>query len=496
MVNCYVLGMSNKHKLKYIGLIGVWLVAVLTIGCKKDDGISVPLNSEVNEFVWQGLRTYYLWKSDVPDLGDDRFGSFDELHEFLNQFSTPEFLFDHFKHSRDRFSIIVSDYVLLENSLQGVSRSFGFEFELLVVKNTSNVFGYVEYILPDSPAELAGLKRGDVFHAVNGVELSEDNFAELLYSTESITMSLGDFISITEGVVSNGQRISMSKVDLSENPVFLTKTFDVAGQKVGYLVYNQFIGTFHSELNAAIGQLNAEGVNEMILDLRYNSGGLTTTSQILASMLYSSARVSDVFGSIRYNELLSDFNRELNFYESVPILNKDNETIGEETMNRLDLNRLFILTGDATASASELVISALQPYMDVIVIGNQTVGKNVGSTIVYDSPDFSKNNRNPTHRYVMLPIISELSNAADADYSSGLVPAVLVDEKDLIASLKPLGDVEEALLVEAFGIISQSGRTESPKLPDLERIHNSRSNRLFSANIVDRLAKSELILND
>ncbi len=470
------------------------LVVLIVTGCKKDD-TNIPLNSEVNEFIWQGLRTYYLWQEEIPDLADDRFETFDELHAFLNQFGEPELLFDHFLYSDDRFSWIVDDYVALDNSLQGVSESsFGYEFNLVRIGNTTDLFGYVEYVLPNSPAQDAGLKRGDVFHAINGIGLTQFNFQELVTGLERQILSLGEFVSVNEEIIDSGQRVDMSAVEISENPVFLTKTFDVGDVKVGYLVYNQFINSFHSELNTAFGQLESEGVSEMILDLRYNAGGSITTARLLASMLYNDATEETILGSIIYNSRLADFNSDLTFLEVVPIFNTDGDQVGEEAMNRLNLNRLFILTTGSTASASELVITGLQPYMNITLIGETTVGKNVGSVTLYDSPEegyVSKVGINPNHTYAMQPIISQLANSVGfTDYVDGIDPNVEISELAYLRELKPLGDSNEPLLAEALGIISGVGRSAPRHISGIQKVYNSRDNRPFSRAVID--SKTEL----
>lgn len=473
-----------------------WILAIpliVIIGCSKDDGINVELNSEINEFIWQGLRTYYLWQEEVPDLTDDRFETFDQLHTFLNRFSTPELLFNHFLHQDDRFSWIVSDFEELDKALQGISRSFGYEYNLVRIGSTNNIFGYVQYVLTNSPAETAGLKRGDVFHSVNGIRLTQANFNDLLFA-ESQVLGLGNFLSINETVQDNGKTISMSSVEISENPVFLTKTFEVNETKVGYLVYNRFINSFHGELNAAIGQLKSEGVSEMVLDLRYNPGGSINTARLLSSMLYDDATSETVLGSIIYNSRLSEFNSDLTFMEVVKLFDRDGNEIGEEAINRLDLNRLFILTGGATASASELVIAGLQPYLDLTLIGTTTVGKNVGSVTLYDSPDegyLSKTGINPNHTYAMQPIISQLANSVGfTDYVDGIQANVEISELQHIGNLKPLGDETEPLLAEALSIVSGTGRSIVKEKLNLTSVYNSHENRAYSRAIID--SKSEI----
>ena len=275
----------GDRRMKVLCNVLTLLFILLTVGsCKKDDEINVPLNSEINEFVWQGMKTYYFWQSEIPDLSDDKFTTFNELHIFLNGYNTPALLFKHLLFEDDRFSWIVDDYEELDHSFQGISNSFGYEFGLVKIGSTENIVGYVEYVIEGSPAHKAGLIRGDIFYAVDGNELNESNFRDLLFEQDTYTLSLGNFVSIEEGVESNGKSVSMTAIRLTENPILLTKIFNLDGVKVGYLVYNQFINTFHSELNVAFAHLKQEGVTEMILDLRYNPGGSVLTSQMLASM--------------------------------------------------------------------------------------------------------------------------------------------------------------------------------------------------------------------
>ena len=463
-------------------------ILILFNSCKKDDGINVPLNSEVNEFIWQGLRTYYLWKEEVPDLEDDRFDTFDELHTFLNQYNSPDDLFEHFLWPNDRFSWIVDNYQELDDALQGKTDSHGYKYNLVRFGNSERIFGYVEYVIPNTSASSNGLQRGDVFYAVNGIELTDTNFRDLLNQV-SVTLSLGNYNTESKEVVPSGERITMTLTEVDENPVFLTKTFDVQGNKVGYLVYNQFINTYHSELNAAFSEFLSEGVTEMILDLRYNPGGSVTTSRVLASMLYGEADASTVFGRIEYNEALSSFDSDINFLEEVPLLNAEGDIIGEEAMNRLNISRVFILTTGGTASASEMIIAGLRPYIDVTVVGDTTVGKNVGSITLYDSPDsgyLTKNGINESHTYGMQPIVSRISNSVGfGEYVDGLVPNVLIEEFELVENLVELGDENEPLLATALELISGSGRIASSKESGLKQVYSPRLNQPYSQIIID-----------
>lgn len=428
---------------------------------------TVILDRVQDEFVWQAMNLNYFWQEDVPNLSDGKFANYDELHAFLNGYPSSEELFDDLLSNEDRFSKIVDDYIALEQSFQGISKSFGYDFRLLKVSEGSNdLFGFVKYVVPGGPADLAGLTRGVLFNKVNGVDITVDNYREALFESNSYDLTLAELKN--EQVVSTSESLSLVSIELAENPIHLSKVIDAGGVKVGYLVYNQFVNNnqSHRELNNVFGDFENQGISELVVDLRYNPGGSIASTLILSSMIYDDAVSSTNFGSLLYNsKLLNYFNGAFNFYESLPIFNDELQITGEESLNRLsNLSRVFILTSGSTASASEFLIVGLSPYMEVITIGTQTVGKNEASVTLYDSKNtlFRKLEGaeiNPNHTYAIQPIISELANSEGfSDYASGLEPDVIIDEKNFINDLKPLGDLQEPLLEEALSIISGAAR--------------------------------------
>ena len=137
--------------------------------------------SDENLFVWNGLNYWYFWQDDVADLADNRFANNDEFSSFLNGFSSEETLFNELLHRDDDFSWLIQDYKVHEEARLGISKSFGFRFGLLRESpDNSRVIGYVRYVVPGSPADDAGLKRGDVFNGINGQILNLDNYQNLL----------------------------------------------------------------------------------------------------------------------------------------------------------------------------------------------------------------------------------------------------------------------------------------------------------------------------
>jgi len=423
--------------------------------CQTDDENHVPSDLRINNFIWKGLNQYYLWQADVPDLADDRFASQNQLNDFLRQYPDHFEFFDHLRvgPSIDRFSVLFSDYTVLEGILSGTSKNNGVDFRLLYKSGSStDIFGWVRYILPNSDAASKNIQRGDIFYAVNGTPLTVDNYQSLL-SADTYTLNLADYAG--GSIAPNGQSVTLTKQTYSENPVFQATVIPQGSHNVGYLVYNGFYPDYETQLNNAFAQFQAQGVTDLVLDLRYNSGGSIDTARRLASMVTGQFE-GQVFAKESWNAKAQAY-----FESTNPdgLVDKFTHTLGNgAAINSLNLTKVYILTSKSTASASELVINGLAPYIDVEQIGDNTVGKNVGSITMYDSPDFSKHNINPDHKYAMQPIVLKLVNAAGfGDYqTNGLIPDVPLIEN--LGNLPPLGDPSEPLLAAALNLISASGR--------------------------------------
>jgi len=148
----------------------VTIALTLFFSCSKDDNL-IPRDIEIQDFVWKGMNAYYLWQGSKPDLADAQFSSQSELNDYLNGYSSPEEVFGSLLFQPgviDRFSWIVDDYIALENSFQGINLTTGMDFRLNRYKNnSSNVYGYIRYIIPNSSAAEKSLERGMIFNTIN-----------------------------------------------------------------------------------------------------------------------------------------------------------------------------------------------------------------------------------------------------------------------------------------------------------------------------------------
>jgi len=457
-------------KVKIIILLLFTSLAI--ISCSKEDIIpNNPMNTpdatenadqEIDQFVWRGLNLWYLYKESVPNLADNKFSSISspEFLKFLSSFSTPQNTFDALlDKSQDRFSWIVDDFVSLEQGFSGISKSNGMDFMLsLVSQGSDDVIGIVRYVIPNTDAATKGVKRGEIFNTINGQKLTRLNFQDLLFNN-SDAYEVG-FTNFANGSFVPTKTVDLINTEITENPILLSKTVEYQGNKVGYLMYNQFVGGKEADLNDVFGQFKADGITDLVLDLRYNPGGAGTSATALASMITGQFN-DQVFFKRSYNKTI-----QAAFLAQDPdnLITKFSNTLPESdvAINSLGLTRLYILTSSSSASASELMINSLRPYLDIIQIGDTTSGKFQGSITLYDSNNFGKEGANPNHKYAMQPLVVKTENKDGvSDFINGLTPDIVLKED--FTNLIELGNPDEPLLNAALENIATGVIKVSPK---------------------------------
>jgi C-terminal processing protease CtpA/Prc len=454
------------------------LSSFLFISCSDDDEVNggangVTLNNPINKFVWEGMNSWYNWQENVPNLSDDFNNNTEDFYNYLNGFSSPEGLFESLLFdagNTDRFSWFIEDYVEQQKQFQGISVSTGIRRSVPIGIGNNQIIIYAQYVSPNSPAYAAGIRRGDIINAIDNEVMNETNYASVinkLYSGETINVRVS-----TEngGILTEKATYSITPTEFPDNPVFVAKTFDnINGKKVGYLTYNSFRSSYNDELNAAFEIFETEGINELVLDLRINGGGSVETSAYLASMIYENAG-NQVFAELNFNEKHNNQNGVYNFENTLNVYNAAGSLTGTQAINRLStINRLYVLTSGSTASASEMIINGLKPFIEVITIGTTTYGKNVGSITLYDSPSSDYTNSasaNSSHLNAMQPIVFQIFNKdGESDYTQGFQPNTEVEEWRFWASILPFGDENEILLKTALdhmrGISSKSTLKQS-----------------------------------
>lgn len=452
-------------KINYL-LVAYLFLSFTILSCSKDDNedegsenTTVVLNDPISNFTWKAMNSWYNWKDNVPNLADTKKDDTDAYYTYLNGYESPEKLFEDLLFdagNTDRFSWFIEDYVEQQKSFQGVTTTTGIRRSSpILVPDTENIIIYAQHVSTGSPADLAGIKRGDIINEIDGEVMNTSNYASVinkLYSGSTIVIST---VKEGSGVLTKLNDFTVTPAEVSDNPVHFSKVFeDVAGKKVGYLVYNGFRSSYNDELNAVFATFKAAGITELILDFRINGGGSVETSAYLASMINESAG-TDIFAELKFNSKHSRENGGYNFGNSLNVYDLNSNKTGSEAINRLaSISKLYVLISGSTASASEMIINGLTPFMPVTLIGETTYGKNVGSITLYDSPtsDYtSQSSAKSYHVKAMQPIVFQIFNKlGESDYTQGFAPDVQIEEWRSWKNILPYGDENEVLLKAAL----------------------------------------------
>ena len=358
-------------------------------------------------FVRDTLRELYLWYRELPDANPARY-------------ATPEAYLEavRYRPLDQSFSYITS---------RAANDAFFSESQFIGLGLSTTVSGgemRVLQVFAGSPAEEAGLERGARLEVIGGQAVSA------LIDSGGIDTAFGPAQSGVEVALEfsrrSGERRSatLRKRAVTIPTVSLTRVFEVDGRKVGYLFFRNFVRPSVAALDQAFAALREAGVRELVLDLRYNGGGLVDVAVHLASLIGGAPLRDQVFAESRHNDRNARRNETLRFTNPAAAL---------------AVERLVVIATRASASASELVVNALRPFMPVVIVGDRTYGKPVGQ---YGLPFCDK---------VFAPVAFAMVNAdGGGDYFAGL-PADCVAADDIEHDL---GAREETSLAESLRFIA------------------------------------------
>ena len=397
---------------------------LFTMASCEDDEVAKNNNNqgtsivEVNNFIYTNMNIYYYWNQDMPKI------------DYRTETDPEEYFFKLLKQPEDRYSFITDNVKELENYFDGVVKSPGYSIQPYYFEQGSKqIIVFVEYVYANSPASEAGLKRGDMIYMINDQILNDQNYLTLLNLEDKV---------LTLGTIAKGEIVELSpkvtlkdKEDLAQNPIVTTNIIEVGDHKTGYIAYTKFISNYDEQLANVFKQFKAAGVTDLVLDLRYNGGGFVSSAQRLASMIAPASVDGQVLMYQKFNFLLKSLNDTLLF--------------DVDRSSNLDLDKVYILTTGGTASASEIIIYGLEPYMEVIQIGETTYGKYHGSITISDNDNEPEKRR---HLWAIQPIVMESDNAnSSIDYLSGMKPDFELRDNYYNADL---GDPEEHFLSAAL----------------------------------------------
>ena len=353
------------------------------------------------------MEQAYLWNEEMPEL--DPF-----------DYDSPSAMMGELRVDPDRWSR-VSDKARSDALFEeGKVVSLGFR-----TRRDADDRVVVATVDADTPASAAGLRRGDVIHAIGGLATEqideEDRWGEI-YGEAEPGVAVDLEVEHQDGAI---EEVELVKDWVSIDVVPTTHVLELGDRKVGYLAFTTFVETSTEDLNDAFAEFRAADVREVVVDVRYNGGGLIVVARHFMHLLAGAVAEGQVAYRVRFNEHFAEEN-------------------DERTLMRLDqtlphVEHVVFITTGSTLSASELLINSVAPHVRVSIVGGTTGGKPVGSRHF----DFCDK--------VAAPITFRLLNADDeGDYYDGLVPTCPAPD-DLT---RELGDESEGSLATALHLLS------------------------------------------
>lgn len=359
-------------------------------GNGKDDK-SDKDSTEVKSYIDQLMSQYYYWADQMPSSS-------------MKGKSVDEY-FQSRLVSKDRWSWMMNGYSY--NSMEtGISTSYGFHISQ-PIDYFQDYDVYVTYVDKNSPLAKAGVTRGWQLTHIAGTDVKTLIKNERFYDEIERASNKFTFKNTNDESV----ELNLTQTSYQSNSVTLSKIFTAAdcdklskSAKVGYILYTTFNSNMKNEVISTLTQMKSQGVTDLILDLRYNGGGDLDLCNVIAGYLAPASADGKVFVTLSHN-----------------LANKkeDKSYKIKHEANSLDLDRLYVITGSRTASASESMINCLNPYIEVQTVGGQTYGKPNGMYVFLYPPKANEKDID----YAFLPICFYCMNSeGKADYDNGITP--------------------------------------------------------------------------
>ncbi len=434
---------------KYLHLVVLLVAAILVGACTPtpvpEPDPSDPEDVQVNKWTYQILSYYYLWNEEVKAIKpayENDYVSF--LDNILLAVKVNTLDGKTYNGSRSFYSYITSTPVTRAGSFEfaptyGMSiRAYAFNIQAQT-GSTLRYFARIQYVTPNSPAAKAGLKRGDWIGRIDGKQILATNFSDInkLLPTNSSSVKVLK-CSFTANATQDGvifkeedesKAVTLTRTTVEENPIHTYKVLTTnGGAKVGYLLFNQFkrgydesdlenSDEYEQQLRTIFAEFKSAGIEELVLDLRYNGGGYVSTAQLLSSMIAPQSKLGSKWLECRPNS-----SRKSIWYNLL--------TATEVSDCNLSLPRLYVIASESSASASELMINNLRGLdVEVIHIGSTTVGKVVGMEVIDHLLNSTDKAIFGNYRYTLHPVSFRSYDAkGTSDYENGLKPNHFYDE--------------------------------------------------------------------
>ena len=426
---------------------------------------------KVNEFIYEGLRSEYLWENTI------NWNAIDFKKE-----KDPHAFFKRLIYKDDRWTNLTDNAEAWNQGFAGISTTYGFDLRFSYIGQTEELVAIVRYVYPGTPADRAGIRRGDLLLKLNGGPITVKNYADF-YDKPTIVVNKG--ILKDKTLTAEPVGVAMTAVEMYQDPILKDTVINKDGHRVGYLCYSDYTERSTAELIKVFTRFKTAGVTDVVLDLRYNGGGYVSTARALCSILAPEAAMKkkERFLFKLWNE------NYMSYWKSKGRNDELYETFVDTLGINMNLNRLYILTGKGTASASELTLTGLTPYMDVVQIGDTTHGKFCGGIVLMPKHlwwDKSASYYQEIKNWGMYVMIYKFSNKRNDEFPRGFAPKYVV--KEYLLELYPFGDERDPLLGKALELITgkQVAKARSRRIqPALRELPIDNPNRPLNGKAID-----------
>ncbi len=389
-------------------ILVVGVIFLISLNSCEDEKVESPEKDATSNF-YELMQTWYLWYDEMPDID-------------LSDYNTPEEVLKTVRSEKDKWSYITTVEKFEDYIKEAAFTGYGFGYGTDPDGNIRITFTFEE-----SPLRDYGIKRSWIIKSINGeTPDSPEDVSNLLGSTDAEETS--DFTIISPSGADTVKETFTSK-EITRNTVLHSSIINTNSGKTGYMVLNSFVEKTSKELFGVFQSFSEENIENIVIDLRYNGGGMLSRANELADYLIDDSHIDDIFIKIMHNDKKQDQNNYHYFKQDSLSLD-------------WSLPEIYFITTGSTASASEALINGLKPYKNVYTIGTETYGKPVGMYGFYDNKEY----------YAFLPVCFRIANAKDlADYYGGI--PVDVEEQDDIT--QAFGDTQEACLKQAINHIEE-----------------------------------------
>ena len=440
-------------KIARLSLVLLCVIALGTLSACKKDNLESDLTSsgpvtqptvadKLKDSALAFSKDIYLWYTQIPASFNARsYAELDKLMIGLRQYSTEP----GFSQPVDRWSFAIKQ-TEWNNISSGIAGDFGISVFFMAPGDLR-----VKSVEKESPAGKAGIRRGWRVTKVDGntdiTSANSDFLVSKIYNSSSASFSFQKPDNTTED-------ITLTSATYKENPIFLDSVYTVGTKKIGYLSYNSFLGDTaktYNEFQRIFTRFASSDVNDVVVDLRYNGGGYVTVQNRLANYLINATGNGGLMMKQQYNDKYTQYNESTVFRK----------------IGTLNLSRVFFIVSNNSASASELLINNLKPYMDVKLIGpSKTYGKPVGYFNI------------PVGDWYIFPVSFRTTNKnGEGSYFNGFpLDAQVADGLD-----KDWGDLNESALAAAVRYITTGGARLATSPPYTENLQVANANSILSA---------------